>query len=112
MFKKDSYGNKSSYKYFIRYTHKGNALQSPLCIKLPQMNVYAKYFDKNSRCMNLLVHDKELLQKYNDIWDKIEGFFEKKFDSDPVHNDKYIKAKINSYNKSFYGNKTPIEGEH
>ena len=29
-----------------------------------------------------------------------------------MYNNKYIKAKINSYNTDFYGNKTPIEGEH
>ena len=41
-----------------------------------------------------------------------ENSFGKEFDSKPVYNDKSIKAKINLYNKSFYGNKRPIEGEH
>ena len=41
--------------------------------------------------MNLLVNDKEILKKYNKIWDKIKNLFEKKFDSEPVCNDKYIK---------------------
>ena len=39
---KESYGNKDSYKYFTGYINKGNP--SPLCIKVPQMNAYAKYF--------------------------------------------------------------------
>ena len=38
---KKSYG-KDSFKYFIRYGHEGNAFPSPLCIRLPQMNAYAK----------------------------------------------------------------------
>ena len=76
------------------------------------MNAYAKYFDKNNKCTNLLANDKEIFEKYNKIWDKIKNLFEKKFDSEPVYNDKYIKAKINSYNTNFYGNKTPIEDEH
>ena len=38
-------------------------LPSPLCVKLPQMNTYAKYFDKNNKHINLLVNDKELLKK-------------------------------------------------
>ena len=42
---KKSYG-KNSFKYFIGYRHKGNAFPSPLHVKLPQMNVYAKYSDK------------------------------------------------------------------
>ena len=62
--------------------------------------------------MNFLVNDEEILEKYNEIWDKIKNLFKEKFDSEPVYNDKYIKAKINLYDKNFYGNKTPIEGEH
>ena len=46
-----SYG-KDSFEYFIEYRHKGNAFRSPLCVKLPQMNVYVKY-------TNLLVNDKK-----------------------------------------------------
>ena len=54
---KKSYG-KDSFKYFIRYRHEGNAFLLPLCVKLPQMNAYAKYFDKKNKYMNLLVNDK------------------------------------------------------
>ena len=45
---KKSYG-KDSFKDYIRYGHKGNGFSSPLCIKLPKMKVYYKYFDKNSK---------------------------------------------------------------
>ena len=34
--------SKDSFKYFIGYRHEGNVFPSPLCIKLPQMNAYAK----------------------------------------------------------------------
>ena len=61
------------------------------------MNAYAKYFDKNSKCTNPLVNDKEILEKHNEIWDKIKTLFGKEFDSEPFYNYKYIKAKINSY---------------
>ena len=40
---------------------------SPLCVKLPQMNAHVKYFDKNNKCINLLVNDKEILKKYFQI---------------------------------------------
>ena len=43
-----SHGKDSS-KYFIGYRHKDNAFSSLLCVKLPQMDAYIKYFDKNSR---------------------------------------------------------------
>ena len=32
------------------------------------MNAYTKYFDKNNKCINLLVNDKEILKMYNKIW--------------------------------------------
>ena len=45
---KKSHG-KDSFKYFIGYRHEGIAFPPPLRIELPQMNGYAKYFDKNSK---------------------------------------------------------------
>ena len=44
------------------YRHERNTFPSPLCIKLPQMNAYAKYFDKNSKYMNHLVKDEKILK--------------------------------------------------
>ena len=73
---KKSYG-KGSFKYFIRYRHEGNAFPSPLCIKLPQMNAYTKYFDKNNKYINFLVSDKKILEKYSEIWNKIKSLIKK-----------------------------------
>ena len=95
---------KDSLKYFIEYKNEGNAFPSALCIKLPQMNAYAKYFDKTNKCMNLLVNDKKMLEKYNKIWNKIKSLFKKEFNSEPVYNDKYIKTKIKIYNNKVYIN--------
>ena len=65
---------KDLFKYFIGYRHEGNAFPSPLCIKLPQMNAYAKYFDKNSKYMNHLVKVEKILKKYLKIkWNKIKS---------------------------------------
>ena len=65
---------KDSFKYFIGYRHEGNAFPSPLCMKLPQMNAYAKYFDKNSKYMNHLVKVEKILKKYLKIkWNKIKS---------------------------------------
>ena len=74
---KRSYG-KDSFKYFIGYRHEGNAFRSPLCIKFSQMNAYATYFDKNSKCRNHLVKDEIMLKKYVKIWNKIKSFIKKK----------------------------------
>ena len=37
--------------------------------------------------MNLLVHDKEMLKKYDAIWDEISNLLKKEFDNEPVYND-------------------------
>ena len=62
---------KDSCKYFIGYICKGTGPPLPLCIKLPKTNAYAKYFDKNNNCINLLVKDEEILKKCNEIWNKL-----------------------------------------
>ena len=96
--------NKDSFKYFIGYRHEGNAFPSPLFIKLPQMNTYAKYFHKNSKYMNHLVKDEKILKKYLKIYNKIESLIKKELNSEPVYNDKYIKTKIKIYNDKAYTN--------
>ena len=77
--------SKESCKYFIPYRHKGNTFPLPLCVKLPQMNSYAKYFDKNNKYINLLVNDKEILKKYSEIWNKVKSLIKKEFNSEPVY---------------------------
>ena len=78
------------------------------------MNGYVKDF--NHKSVNLLVHNKELLKKYNEIWDKISNLLKKGFDSKPVYNDKYIKTKIKIYihriNTNLQGNKIPEDNKH
>ena len=68
------------------------------------MNAFAKYFDKNSKYMNLLVIDKEILEKYSEIRNKIKSLIKKEFNIKPVYNDKYIKTKIKIYNDKVYTN--------
>ena len=61
--KRDLYGKKGSFKYFTRYISETNVFPILLCLKLPQMKGYVKYFKVN-KSMNLLVYDKESLKKY------------------------------------------------
>ena len=62
--KREPYGKKSSFKYFIGYN--GNDNIRSLCIKLSQMIGYAKYFDSN-KTMSFKVTDIKLLKKYTKI---------------------------------------------
>ena len=65
--KKEIYGKKSSFKYFIGYN--GDDVIKPLCIKLPQLIGYVKCFDSN-KAMPFKVTDKKLLKKYTKILGK------------------------------------------
>ena len=94
LFNKTSYGNKSSFKRYIGYRHKDGTL-SPLSIKLPQLTGYAKHFNNGDKLINFLVANKELLKKYNKIWDKIKILFKKELDKKLVYDNKYISARIN-----------------
>ena len=51
-------------------------------------------FDKNCKYINPLVNDKEILEKYTRLWNKIKILMKKYFRSEPVHNDRYIKTRI------------------
>ena len=58
------------------------------------MVAYIKYFDKNSKYMNLLANDEKILKKYSDIWNEIKSLIKKEFNSEPVYNDKDTRTKI------------------
>ena len=55
-----------------------------------------------------------MLEKYNEIWDKVSKSIKKGFNSEPVYNDKYLKTKKKSYkakiNTNFHDDKVPKEG--
>ena len=46
--------------------------------------------------MSFLTDNNEFLEKYIAIWKKISDLINKKFDSNPVYNNKYINTKIRS----------------
>ena len=56
-----------------------------------------------------MIKDDELLERYNEILEKVKNIIKTEFDSEPVYNGKYLKAKIKSYNRkintNFHNNK-------
>ena len=42
-----------------------------------------------------LIKDDKLLEKYNEIWEKVSNCIKKGFDSEPVYNEKNLKTKKN-----------------
>ena len=83
--------NDEGFKYCIGYL-KGEIIK-PLCIILPQINGYIKYFENGSKNMCLLIKYDEVWDKYNKIWDVIENKLNIKFHSEPVDECKYLKLK-------------------
>ena len=77
------------------------------------MSAYRREFDE-TKYMSFLIKDEELFEKYNKTWEKVKNSLKKDFDSEPVYNKKYLKAKIKSYkgkiNTVFYNNKIKNEG--
>ena len=43
--------------------------------------------------MSILIKDNELLERYNEIWDKFSNTIKKVFDSELVYDEKYLKIK-------------------
>ena len=58
----------------------------------------------------------DVLDKYDEIWDKIKNKLSIKFHSMPVYDEKCIKAKVREFDgvikTSFLGNKIPKENKH
>ena len=88
--------NDEGFKYFIGYL-KGEIVK-PLCIILPQMSGYIKYFENGSRNMSFLIKDDEVWDEYDKIWDVIKDKLGIQFHSEPVYEYKYFKAKVREFN--------------
>ena len=80
------------FKHFIGC--KEGEIVKPLCIILPQMSGYKRYFENGGKNMSFVVKDDDVLDKYNEIWDKIKETLSIKFHSMPVYDKQYIKAKV------------------
>ena len=61
--------NDTTYKYLYGYLN-DDAIQ-PLCVILPQMNGYIKYFDDGGKNMSFVMDDEEIYGKYNEIWEVV-----------------------------------------
>ena len=84
--------NDTRYKYFCEYLN--NDVIQPLCVILPQISGYIKYFDNGGKNMSFVTHDKEVYEKYNEIWNVVKRLLKLKFAVSPVRDDKYILAKL------------------
>ena len=98
--------NDTTYKYFCGYLN--NDVIKPLCVILPQMDGYIKYFDNGGKNMSFVTDDKKVYEKYDGIWNVAKG---------PIQDDKYILAKLKIFKKknltTFNNNNiVPMEKTH
>ena len=71
------------FKYFIGYQE--GEIVKPLCIILPQMSGYIKYFENGGKNMSFLIKDNEVWEKYGKIWDVIKNKLGINFHSEPIY---------------------------
>ena len=101
----------TTYKYLCGYLN-SDVIQ-PLCVILPQMNGYIKYFDDGGKNMSFVTNDEEVYEKHKEIWEVVRKLLKVKFTVGPVRDDKYIIAKLKMFNgtnrTTFTNNAIPIE---
>ena len=102
------------YKYFIDY-QEGEIIKL-LCIILPQMNGYIKYFENGDKNISFLIKDEEVLDKYEQSWDVTKTKLSIKFHSEPVYDEICIKAKLREFDgvikTKFWGNDVSKENKY
>ena len=84
-------------KYLCGYLN-NDAIQ-PLCVILPQMHGYIKYFDNGSKNLSFVTDDEKVYDKYNEIWEVIRKILKVKLTVNPVQDDRYLMAKLKIFNK-------------
>ena len=104
--------NDTTYKHICGYLN--NDTIQPLCVVLPQMDGYIKYFDDGGKNMTFVTDDEKIYDKYNEIWEVIRNFLKINFTVNPVRDDMYLVAKLKIFNKinrtTFDNN--PMEKNH
>ena len=69
--------SEEGYKYFIGYQE--DQINQPLCIILPQMYGYIKYFENSGKNMSCLIKNNEVWEKFEGIWNVIKNKLNIKF---------------------------------
>ena len=106
--------NNEVFKHFIGY-QKGEIVK-PLCIILPQMSGYIKYFKNGGKNMSFFIKDDKVWDKYDKIWDVIKDKLGINFHSEPVYEYRYLKAKVREFHgvikTNFLGSDVPKQSMH
>ena len=107
--------NDTTYKHICGYLN--NDSIQPLCVILPQMDGYIKYFHDCGKNMSFVTDDEKIYKKYNEIWEVVRNLLKIDFTVNPVRDDIYLAAKLRifdrinrtKFNNNYY---IPIERNH
>ena len=107
--------NDTTYKHICGNLN--NDTVQPLCVILPQMDGYIKYFDDGGKNMSFVTDDEKIYQKYNEIWEVIRNLLKIDFTVNPVRDDIYLVAKLKIFdriNRTTFNNNNciPMERNH
>ena len=106
--------NDKTYKHICGYLN--NDTIQPLCVILPQIDGYIKYFNDGGKNMSFVTDDEKIYKKYNEIWEVIRNLLKIDFTVNPVRDDIYLVAKLKIFNginrTTFTNNAIPIEKDH
>ena len=94
--------NNRGFKYFIGYL-KGE-IPKLLCIILPQMSWYIKYFENGGKNMSFLIKDGKVWDKHDNVWKGIKNKLGFKFHSKPVYDYWYLKTKVREFDRAIITN--------
>ena len=75
--------NKKVFKHFIGY--QTGKIVKPICIILPQMSRYIKYFENGGKNMSFFIKDDKVWDKYDKMWEVIKNILGINFHSEPVY---------------------------
>ena len=100
-------GNNATCKIFIGYIDDTDVI--PLCLLLPQMSGWLKYFENGGKNTSFKIEDESVSVKYNSISNKIKDLLSGiKLHNEPVYDDQYIKTKVKTFSEVI---KTLLDGD-
>ena len=69
----------------------------PLCLLLPQMSGWIKYFENVGKYMSFKIDEDWVYLKYNEIWNRVKELLNGinwVLGSDPIYDGSYIRTKV------------------
>ena len=61
------------------------------------MSEYIKHFENGGKNISFMVKNDDMLNKYNEFWNKIKKELNTEFHDMPVYDEKYLKAKVREF---------------